>query len=237
MFTYSHANTPLGQSERPYYLSYFINTHIHLIYNHIHLICTLYTSIFILDTPNIIHAIAIYTLYTPIFTFYTTHRHLKCTLRTTHIRPIYTSWRAYTLKIHLKYTHIIYTHIQLTYRRRKLIYSHIQLIYTLYAPIYTLYAPNIHPCTPHIHLIFTDIYLVDTSYTTNIHLIYTHIHLKYIHVHHIHLIYTHIHLISSHHNTGYIQPYTLYILSCPCVIVAIFASNRSRYIPFLKRSV
>ena len=25
MFTYSHANTPLGQSERAYYLSYFIN--------------------------------------------------------------------------------------------------------------------------------------------------------------------------------------------------------------------
>ena len=24
MFTYSHANTPLGQSERTYYLSYFI---------------------------------------------------------------------------------------------------------------------------------------------------------------------------------------------------------------------
>ena len=26
MFTDSHANTPLGQSERAYYLSYFINT-------------------------------------------------------------------------------------------------------------------------------------------------------------------------------------------------------------------
>ena len=26
MFTYSHANTALGQSERAYYLSYFINT-------------------------------------------------------------------------------------------------------------------------------------------------------------------------------------------------------------------
>ena len=25
MFTYPHANTPLGQSERAYYLSYFIN--------------------------------------------------------------------------------------------------------------------------------------------------------------------------------------------------------------------
>ena len=25
MFTYSHANTPLGQSGRAYYLSYFIN--------------------------------------------------------------------------------------------------------------------------------------------------------------------------------------------------------------------
>ena len=25
MFTYSHANTPLGQSERAYYLSYLIN--------------------------------------------------------------------------------------------------------------------------------------------------------------------------------------------------------------------
>ena len=25
VFTYSHANTPLGQSERAYYLSYFIN--------------------------------------------------------------------------------------------------------------------------------------------------------------------------------------------------------------------
>ena len=29
MFTYSHANTPLGQSERVYYLSYFINIHIY----------------------------------------------------------------------------------------------------------------------------------------------------------------------------------------------------------------
>ena len=28
MFTYSHANTPLGQSERAYYLSYFINTNV-----------------------------------------------------------------------------------------------------------------------------------------------------------------------------------------------------------------
>ena len=26
MFTYSHANTPRGQSERAYYLSYFINS-------------------------------------------------------------------------------------------------------------------------------------------------------------------------------------------------------------------
>ena len=26
MFTYSHANTPLGQSERAYYLSYFITS-------------------------------------------------------------------------------------------------------------------------------------------------------------------------------------------------------------------
>ena len=26
MFTYSHANTPLAQSERAYYLSYFINS-------------------------------------------------------------------------------------------------------------------------------------------------------------------------------------------------------------------
>ena len=25
MFTYTHANTPVGQSERAYYLSYFIN--------------------------------------------------------------------------------------------------------------------------------------------------------------------------------------------------------------------
>ena len=25
MFTYSHASTPLGQSERAYYLTYFIN--------------------------------------------------------------------------------------------------------------------------------------------------------------------------------------------------------------------
>ena len=139
MFTYSHANTPLGQSERAYHLSYFTNTHIHLIYNHIHLICTLYTPIFTLDTPIIIHVIAIYTLYTPIFTFYTTHRHLKCTLCTTHIRPIYALWQAYTFKINLKYTHInlIYTHIQLTYRRRKLKYSHIHLIYTLYTPIST----------------------------------------------------------------------------------------------------
>jgi len=28
MFTYSHANTPLGQSERAYYLSYFINSYV-----------------------------------------------------------------------------------------------------------------------------------------------------------------------------------------------------------------
>ena len=28
MFPYSHANTPLGQSERAYYLSYFINTNV-----------------------------------------------------------------------------------------------------------------------------------------------------------------------------------------------------------------
>ena len=28
MFTYSHANTPLGQSERAYYLSYFIISYI-----------------------------------------------------------------------------------------------------------------------------------------------------------------------------------------------------------------
>ena len=27
MVTYSHATTPLGQSERAYYLSYFINTY------------------------------------------------------------------------------------------------------------------------------------------------------------------------------------------------------------------
>ena len=30
MFTYSHANTPLGQSERAYYLSYFINIYIYI---------------------------------------------------------------------------------------------------------------------------------------------------------------------------------------------------------------
>ena len=30
MFTYSHANTPLGQSERAYYLSYFINSYVGL---------------------------------------------------------------------------------------------------------------------------------------------------------------------------------------------------------------
>ena len=28
MFTYSHANTPLVQSERTYYLSYFINCNV-----------------------------------------------------------------------------------------------------------------------------------------------------------------------------------------------------------------
>ena len=28
VFTYSHANTPLGQSERTYYLSYFINARV-----------------------------------------------------------------------------------------------------------------------------------------------------------------------------------------------------------------
>ena len=28
MFTYSHANTPLGQSERAYYLSYLINMYV-----------------------------------------------------------------------------------------------------------------------------------------------------------------------------------------------------------------
>ena len=27
MFTYSHGNTPLGQSERSYYFSYFINAY------------------------------------------------------------------------------------------------------------------------------------------------------------------------------------------------------------------
>ena len=32
MFTYSHANTPLGQSERAYYLSYFINEYIRRLY-------------------------------------------------------------------------------------------------------------------------------------------------------------------------------------------------------------
>ena len=30
MFTYSHANAPLGQSERAYYLSYFINIYIYI---------------------------------------------------------------------------------------------------------------------------------------------------------------------------------------------------------------
>ena len=30
MFTYPHANTPLGQSERAYYLSYFINIYIYI---------------------------------------------------------------------------------------------------------------------------------------------------------------------------------------------------------------
>ena len=30
MFTYSHANTPLGQSERAYYLSYFINANVNV---------------------------------------------------------------------------------------------------------------------------------------------------------------------------------------------------------------
>ena len=30
MFTYSHANTPLGQSERAYYLSYFIKSNMWL---------------------------------------------------------------------------------------------------------------------------------------------------------------------------------------------------------------
>ena len=34
MFTYSHANTPLGQSERAYYLSYFIKYDITESYNH-----------------------------------------------------------------------------------------------------------------------------------------------------------------------------------------------------------
>ena len=31
MFTYSHANTALGQSERAYYLSYFIKRYIHIV--------------------------------------------------------------------------------------------------------------------------------------------------------------------------------------------------------------
>ena len=35
MVTYSHATTPLGQSERAYYLSYFINTK--CIYDHLHI--------------------------------------------------------------------------------------------------------------------------------------------------------------------------------------------------------
>ena len=38
MFTYSHANTPLGQSERAYYLSYFINIYSVYIYLHIYLL-------------------------------------------------------------------------------------------------------------------------------------------------------------------------------------------------------
>ena len=37
MFTYSHANTALGQSERAYYLSYFINS-----YSGMHLDLTVY---------------------------------------------------------------------------------------------------------------------------------------------------------------------------------------------------
>ena len=35
MFTYSHANTALGQSERAYYLSYFINEN--LCHWHVHI--------------------------------------------------------------------------------------------------------------------------------------------------------------------------------------------------------
>ena len=42
MFTYSHANTPLGQSERAYYLSYFIKVSViisSIITNYLHVIC------------------------------------------------------------------------------------------------------------------------------------------------------------------------------------------------------
>ena len=73
LFTYLHANTSLGQSERAYYLSYFINTHIHLIiiYNHIHLIGTLYTPIFTLDTPIITQRYShIHLIYTHIHLLY-----------------------------------------------------------------------------------------------------------------------------------------------------------------------
>ena len=33
MFTYSHANTPLGQSERAHYLSYFITENVSIMRN------------------------------------------------------------------------------------------------------------------------------------------------------------------------------------------------------------
>ena len=63
MFTYSHANTPLGQSERAHYLSYFINTYrafraianiINLQYNVKPISCTLIVifSEMCMDTTN-----------------------------------------------------------------------------------------------------------------------------------------------------------------------------------------
>ena len=39
VFTYSHENTPLGQSERAYYLSYFINEYFENACKHEYFLC------------------------------------------------------------------------------------------------------------------------------------------------------------------------------------------------------
>ena len=50
MFTHSHANTPLGQSKRAYYLSYFVNLDIFA--GLIGLICRFFCAIASLFIPS-----------------------------------------------------------------------------------------------------------------------------------------------------------------------------------------